>query len=120
MTDDAPGGLPPRSQHEIWMANISHEIRTPLLTVKGFPELIVLFANDPLKVTEYAGFIEQGAGRTLDLVNAMLGLFKDKPDGVTLADLNTCLSKVAFRPGYDGSSAYPKEAPKGPQGTTGQ
>lgn len=106
----------PENQHKQWLMNVSHEIRTPMVSVIGYPGATIHFATDPLKVTEYATAIEQSGQRALDLIDGMLELFKQKPEGVTLADLNARFAAIPFRPGYDGASAYDQKVPKGPQG----
>ena len=60
-----------------FIANMSHELRTPLNAVIGFSEMLRAKAsNDPDRVREYAGYINEAAEHLLALISSILDVSK--------------------------------------------
>ena len=60
-----------------FVASMSHELRTPLNAIIGFSELLGSRAcDDPEKVKEYAGYINEAAKHLLELINQVLDISK--------------------------------------------
>ena len=56
-----------------FIANMSHELRTPLNAVIGFSEMLrSKAADDPERVKEYAGYINEAAEHLLALISSIL------------------------------------------------
>ena len=56
-----------------FIANMSHELRTPLNAVIGFSEMLrSKAAEDPERVKEYAGYINEAAEHLLALISSIL------------------------------------------------
>ena len=55
-----------------FLATISHELRTPLNAVIGFAEVLMVAADDPDMVKEYAGEIRSGGHSLLQMVNNII------------------------------------------------
>lgn len=60
-----------------FIANMSHELRTPLNAVIGFSEMLRHKpAEDPQRVREYAGYINEAAEHLLALISSILDVSK--------------------------------------------
>jgi two-component system cell cycle sensor histidine kinase PleC len=60
-----------------FIANMSHELRTPLNAVIGFSEMLrSKTSNDPERVREYAGYINEAAEHLLALISSILDVSK--------------------------------------------
>jgi signal transduction histidine kinase len=60
-----------------FIANMSHELRTPLNAVIGFSEMLrSKTSNDPVRVREYAGYINEAAEHLLALISSILDISK--------------------------------------------
>jgi two-component system, cell cycle sensor histidine kinase PleC len=60
-----------------FIANMSHELRTPLNAVIGFSEMLQHKpAEDPQRVREYAGYINEAAEHLLALISSILDVSK--------------------------------------------
>jgi two-component system, cell cycle sensor histidine kinase PleC len=60
-----------------FIANMSHELRTPLNAVIGFSEMLrAKTADDPDRVREYAGYINEAAEHLLALISSILDVSK--------------------------------------------
>jgi two-component system cell cycle sensor histidine kinase PleC len=60
-----------------FIANMSHELRTPLNAVIGFSEMLQHKpADDPQRVREYAGYINEAAEHLLALISSILDVSK--------------------------------------------
>jgi hypothetical protein len=60
-----------------FIANMSHELRTPLNAVIGFSEMLQHKpSDDPQRVREYAGYINEAAEHLLALISSILDVSK--------------------------------------------
>jgi two-component system cell cycle sensor histidine kinase PleC len=60
-----------------FIANMSHELRTPLNAVIGFSEMLQSKTSDnPQRVREYAGYINEAAEHLLALISSILDVSK--------------------------------------------
>lgn len=60
-----------------FIANMSHELRTPLNAVIGFSEMLrSKTSNNPERVREYAGYINEAAEHLLALISSILDVSK--------------------------------------------
>ncbi|MBX2853853.1 MAG: response regulator [Rhodobacteraceae bacterium] len=55
-----------------FLATVSHELRTPLNAVIGFSEVLMISADDPEMIKEYAGEIRSGGHNLLKMVNNII------------------------------------------------
>ena len=60
-----------------FVASMSHELRTPLNAIIGFSDLLKgSTADNPERVREYAGYINEAARHLLELINQVLDISK--------------------------------------------
>ena len=89
-----------------FVASMSHELRTPLNAIIGFSDMLKTRASeDPEKVREYAGYINDAARHLLELINQVLDISKIHagrmelcPTQVDVADIiNHCVELIRPR-----------------------
>jgi signal transduction histidine kinase/CheY-like chemotaxis protein len=77
-----------------FLNNMSHDIRTPMNAIIGFTELAQKHIDDPARVADYLGKIEQSSKHLLSLINDVLDMSRIEAGKVQLDEQPDNLSDI--------------------------